>query len=96
VPGNSLSARDHLSLERLKLATDVLLSNHDDIPDTLEVELTLFRERLEHALLLPANSACAAGHGLGTRIQARFQGSDDAPDVPGRGSELPHGADFDE
>ena len=35
-PGNSLSARDHLSLERLKLATDVLLSNHDDIPDTLE------------------------------------------------------------
>jgi hypothetical protein len=92
VPGNSLSARDHLSLERLKLASDVLLSNHDDIP----VELTLFRECLEHALLLPANSARAAGHGLGTRIQARFQGSDDAPDVPGRSSELPHGADFDE
>ena len=52
-PGNSLSACDHLSLERLKLATDVLLSNYDDIPDTLEVELTLFRERLEHALLSP-------------------------------------------
>lgn len=40
-------------LERLKLATDVLLSEAPDIPDSLEVELTLFRHRLERALLLP-------------------------------------------
>jgi hypothetical protein len=29
----------------------VLLSERDDIPDPLEAELTLFRDRLEHALL---------------------------------------------
>jgi hypothetical protein len=40
-------------LERLKLATDILLSEQDVIPDSLEVELTMFRERVEHTLLLP-------------------------------------------
>jgi hypothetical protein len=40
-------------LERLKLAADILLSEHDAITDSLEVELTTFRERVEHALLLP-------------------------------------------
>jgi hypothetical protein len=49
--GNYLNADGRLHLERLKLAADVLLSERDDIPDALEVELTLFRDRLEHALL---------------------------------------------
>jgi hypothetical protein len=48
---NPLASRDRLHLERLKLAADVLLSERDDIPDPLEVELTLFRDRVEHALL---------------------------------------------
>jgi len=43
MPDNSLTDRDRLHLERLKLAADVLLSECDDIPDSLEVELTLFR-----------------------------------------------------
>jgi hypothetical protein len=46
-----LPAHDRLHLERLKLAVDVLLSERDDLPDPLEVELTLFRNRLDHALL---------------------------------------------
>jgi hypothetical protein len=33
----------------------VLLADRDDIPDTLEAELTLFRERVEHALLSTPN-----------------------------------------
>jgi len=48
---NPLAAHGRLHLERLKLAADVLLSEHDDLPDTLEAELTLFRDRIEHALL---------------------------------------------
>ncbi len=51
VPDNPLTARDRLHLERLKLAADILLAERDDIPDTLEAELTLFRDRVEHALL---------------------------------------------
>jgi hypothetical protein len=52
---NPVTANTRLHLERLKLAADVLLSESDDIPDQLEAELTLFRDRLEHALLaLPA------------------------------------------
>ena len=50
---DTLPTFERTHLERLKLAADVLLSNCDDIPDTLEAELTLFRERLEHALLSP-------------------------------------------
>jgi hypothetical protein len=38
-------------LERLRLAADVLLSEVPDIPDSLETELRVFRERVEHALL---------------------------------------------
>jgi hypothetical protein len=49
-----LTANDRLHLERLKLAADVLLSECDDIPDSLEVELTVFRERLILTLLAPA------------------------------------------
>jgi hypothetical protein len=47
----AMTAHGQLHLERLKLAADVLLSERDDIPDALEVELTLFRDRVEHALL---------------------------------------------
>jgi hypothetical protein len=42
-----------VSLDRLKLATDILLGEAGSIPDTLEVELTLYRERLERSMLLP-------------------------------------------
>jgi hypothetical protein len=48
---NALTIHGRLHLERLRLATDVLLSERDDIPDALEAELTLFRDRVEHALL---------------------------------------------
>jgi hypothetical protein len=51
MPGYPMTAHGLIHLERLKLAADVLLSERDDIPDTLEAELTLFRERVEHALL---------------------------------------------
>jgi hypothetical protein len=40
-------------LERLKLAADVILSEGESIGDALEAELTVFRDRIEHALLLP-------------------------------------------
>ena len=46
-----------VALDRLKLAADVLLSEADDIPDSLEVELVLFRDRVERALLLPGKPA---------------------------------------
>ena len=48
---NPATANTRLHLERLKLATDVLLSEHDDLPDPLEAELVLFRDHIEHALL---------------------------------------------
>jgi hypothetical protein len=51
---DALTTFERTHLERLKLAADILLSEHDSIPDSLEGELTLFRERVEHALLLPA------------------------------------------
>jgi hypothetical protein len=54
---NPLTAHGRLHLERLKLAADVLLSECDDIPDSLEVELTLYGERIEHALLSPGGTA---------------------------------------
>jgi hypothetical protein len=49
-----LPGLERTHLERLKLAADVLLSEPDAITDPLEVELTIFRERVEHALLLPS------------------------------------------
>jgi hypothetical protein len=49
--GNPATANVRLHLERLKLAADVLLTESDDIPDPLEAELVLFRDRIEHALL---------------------------------------------
>jgi hypothetical protein len=53
VEHDALTDFERVSLERLKLAADVILSETDAIPDTLETELTLFRERIERALLLP-------------------------------------------
>jgi hypothetical protein len=50
-----LPALERTHLERLKLAADVLLSEHEAITDPMESELTLFRERVEHALLLPGH-----------------------------------------
>jgi hypothetical protein len=46
-------------LERLRLAADVILRLGSDgvIPAPLEAELVIFRDRLEHALLLPASGA---------------------------------------
>jgi hypothetical protein len=44
---------ERTSLDRLKLAADVILSDPDAIPATLEAELTVFRDRVERALLLP-------------------------------------------
>jgi hypothetical protein len=41
-------------LERLKLAADVILAEDEAIGDALAAELTIYRDRLEHALLLPA------------------------------------------
>jgi hypothetical protein len=49
-----------VSLDRLKLAADILLSEAGTIPDTLEVELTLYRDRIERALLLPVTPRAAA------------------------------------
>ncbi|HTU73958.1 MAG TPA: hypothetical protein VMG38_10615 [Trebonia sp.] len=49
--GNPAAACARLHLERLRLATDVLLSEPDDIPDSLEAELTLLRDGIERALL---------------------------------------------
>jgi hypothetical protein len=47
-------------LERLKLAADVILAEGDAIGDALASELTIYRDRLEHALLLPATTGQAA------------------------------------
>jgi hypothetical protein len=49
-------------LERLKLAAEVILrfAADDVITDPLEAELVILRDRLEHALLLPASGAAAA------------------------------------
>jgi hypothetical protein len=43
--------RERIHLGRLKLAADVLLSESDTISDVLEAELSVFRDRVEQALL---------------------------------------------
>jgi hypothetical protein len=56
-PDDTLPAFVRADLERLRLAAETILRLASDpgvIPDSLEVELTLFRDRVEHALLLPA------------------------------------------
>ena len=58
IPVNdTLPAFERTHLERLKLAADILLSERDAIADSLEVELTIFRDRVEHALLLPGQAS---------------------------------------
>jgi hypothetical protein len=44
------------SLDRLKLAADVILAEGPDIGDALTAELTVFKERVERALLLPGRT----------------------------------------
>jgi hypothetical protein len=48
-----LADLEHPGLDRLKLAADVILAEAENIPDALTAELTIFRDRIEHALLLP-------------------------------------------
>ena len=50
---DSLTDFERTSLDRLKLAADILLAEGEVIHDALTVELTIFRERVERALLLP-------------------------------------------
>jgi hypothetical protein len=58
---DALAGFEKAGLERLKLAADVILGEAGAIPAPLEVELTLFRDRVERALLLPARAGEAGG-----------------------------------
>jgi len=54
-PSDELDPYDRIYLEKLQLATNVILRLGEDpgvLPDTLQIELFLFRDRVEHALLL--------------------------------------------
>jgi hypothetical protein len=51
---DTLATFERTSLDRLRLAADVILSESEVLPDPLTAELTLFKERVERALLLPA------------------------------------------
>jgi len=53
VPHDDPPGFQRLHLERLKLAADVILAETEAINDALEQELTIFRDRIEHALLQP-------------------------------------------
>jgi hypothetical protein len=51
---------DRIYLEKLRLATDILLrvgEDPDGLPNSLESELFLFRDRCEHALLIKPDAA---------------------------------------
>jgi hypothetical protein len=50
-PEDTLCNFERTTLLSLKLAADALLAQPDAIPDTLEVELVIFHDRLEQALL---------------------------------------------
>jgi hypothetical protein len=63
-------------LERLRLAADVILSEPDDIGDALEAELTLFKDRLDRALLGSGKSA--KGSAAGERLKLGDGGVEDA------------------
>lgn len=55
---DGLAGHDRVYLERLRLATDILLSaaeEHGFLNDIIESELVLVREKLECALLLDPN-----------------------------------------
>jgi hypothetical protein len=51
---DALHGWERPGLERLRLAADVILSEGPGINDALTAELTIYRDRVEHALLLPA------------------------------------------
>lgn len=44
---DALSEFERISLDRLRLAADVILSEAEVLPDPLTAELTLFKERVE-------------------------------------------------
>jgi hypothetical protein len=52
---HALADYERVSLERLKLAADVILAEADSpvVTDALEAELAIFRDHIEHALLRP-------------------------------------------
>jgi hypothetical protein len=50
---DALHAYERPSLERLKLAADVILAEGDTIGDALTAELAIYRDRVERALLQP-------------------------------------------
>lgn len=57
---DSFAKHDRVFLEKLRLATTTLLDLAEDpgtINNALESELTLFLDRVDRALLLPADSA---------------------------------------
>ena len=69
---DALEDNDRVYLEKLRLAAAVILElGHDDaIPEGLEAELWVFRDRVERALLLSAGAGTAgpaAGTGPGAR-----------------------------
>lgn len=56
---DALESYEGVRLELLLLATQVLLDvDPNDRPDPLEVELVLFRERIERVLLLESGESC--------------------------------------
>jgi len=59
LPGIQVPDFQHVHLQRLKLATDVILSEAPDLPTSLETELLLYRELIECALLDPTPAAAA-------------------------------------
>lgn len=57
---DELEILDRIYLEKLRLAANVILALAEEsgtIPDTLEAELYIFKDRVERALLLPSGAA---------------------------------------
>ena len=59
LPGIQVPDFQHVHLQRLKLAADVILSEAPDLPAGLETELHLYRELIECALLEPTSATAA-------------------------------------
>jgi hypothetical protein len=56
---DGLSDMDRVFLEKLRLAANVILELGEDpdvLPSPLEVELNLFKDRVERVLLMPGTS----------------------------------------
>jgi hypothetical protein len=53
---DALAEFERTSLDRLRLAAEVILAEPEVLPDPLIVELTLFKERVERTLLLPSTT----------------------------------------